>query len=195
MSYRGRIAPTPTGQLHLGHARTFAIAWQRCRDANGVMIYRDENLDPQRCKPEFAEGAIDDLRWLGLDWDEGPDVGGPHVPYRQSERIDRFRDVWRKLRGLGVIYPCERSRREVRAYFSENPPSQYPDEQDAEPVFPPEWRPEPEIELPTELGNMNWRCRVPDGRQITFEDGNLGLQAYVAGQDFGDFLIWRKEFI
>jgi len=72
-SYRGRLAPSPTGYLHMGHARTFWVAWQRARAAHGKLIFRNEDLDYQRCKPEFVKAMYEDLRWLGLDWDEGPD--------------------------------------------------------------------------------------------------------------------------
>src|ERR1051326_9497840 len=75
-SYRGRLAPSPTGYLHLGHARTFWIAWQRARAAGGKLIFRHEDLDYQRCKPEFVRAMYEDLRWLGMDWDEGSDIGG-----------------------------------------------------------------------------------------------------------------------
>ena len=71
--YRGRIAPTPTGLLHLGHAQTFWIAYQRARQAGGKLVYRTEDLDPQRCKPKFTNAAMEDLNWLGIDWDEGPE--------------------------------------------------------------------------------------------------------------------------
>src|SRR5579864_5230654 len=73
-SYRGRLAPSPTGYLHLGHARTFWVAWQRARAAGGKLIFRNEDLDYQRCKPEFVKAMYEDLHWLGLDWDEGPDL-------------------------------------------------------------------------------------------------------------------------
>src|SRR6476661_3193614 len=83
-SYRGRLAPSPTGYLHLGHARTFWVAWRRARAAHGKLIFRNEDLDYQRCKPEFAQAMVEDLRWLGLDWDEGPDIspqpGEPEGP-------------------------------------------------------------------------------------------------------------------
>ncbi len=106
--YRGRIAPTPTGRLHLGHARTFALAHTRARAAAGRLIFRIEDIDHRRCSPAFAQAAMDDLRALGLDWDEGPDVGGPHAPYVQSERLASFLDTWRRLRAAGAIYPCRR---------------------------------------------------------------------------------------
>src|SRR3954452_14949260 len=82
----GRLAPSPTGGLHLGHARTFLVAWLAARSSGGRMILRIEDIDASRVRPGASEGAIRDLRWLGLDWDEGPDVGGPHGPYLQSER-------------------------------------------------------------------------------------------------------------
>jgi glutamyl/glutaminyl-tRNA synthetase len=83
--YRGRLAPSPTGYLHLGHARTFWIAQQRALDAAGTLILRNEDLDPERSRPHFVEAMTEDLHWLGLQWQEGPDVGGPFGPYTQSE--------------------------------------------------------------------------------------------------------------
>src|SRR5215467_16376065 len=116
-SYRGRLAPSPTGYLHLGHARTFWVAWQRARAAHGKLIFRNEDLDYQRCKPEFVRAMYEDLRWLGLDWDEGPDLDdvshgeivgeqeeisrGRFGPYSQSERRSFYLDAWRKLRNSG----------------------------------------------------------------------------------------------
>ncbi|MEI6461100.1 MAG: glutamate--tRNA ligase family protein [Verrucomicrobiota bacterium] len=187
--YRGRIAPTPTGLLHLGHARTFALAAQRAQQANGKLIYRTEDLDGTRCRPEFAEAALADLQWLGLQWQEGPDVGGPHGPYVQSQRLTWFREVWLKLQQSGHIYPCEKSRKDVeRALTAPHA------EEDAEPIFPPALRAAPgtgsEAQIP---GNTNWRFRVPDGEVIRFDDALQGPQSFQAGQDFGDFLVWRKD--
>src|SRR5438045_9380927 len=82
----GRLAPSPTGGLHLGHARTFLIAWLAARNAGGRVILRIEDLDATRVRDEARTAALVDLGWLGLDWDEGPDVGGPNGPYVQSER-------------------------------------------------------------------------------------------------------------
>ena len=84
--YRGRLAPSPTGYLHLGHARTFWVAARRARAAGGRLVLRSEDLDATRFRLDFAGAMLEDLRWLGLDWDEGPDVGGPRGPYLQSER-------------------------------------------------------------------------------------------------------------
>jgi glutamyl/glutaminyl-tRNA synthetase len=85
-TYRGRLAPSPTGFLHLGHARTFWVAQQRALAAQGTLILRDEDLDPNRSQPHFRRAMMEDLRWLGLQWQEGPDVGGPFGPYTQSQR-------------------------------------------------------------------------------------------------------------
>jgi len=187
-SYRGRLAPTPTGLLHLGHARTFALAWRRAREAGGRLIYRDEDLDPARCRPEYSPQALDDLRWLGLDWDEGPDGGGPCAPYRQSEAKAHYRALWLALKQKDWIYPCHRSRKEVRAA------SQAPHEDEAEPVFPLAWRPPPGTgQEATQPGGLNWRFRVPEGVTVRFQDQLQGTQAFTAGVDFGDFLVWRKE--
>ena len=187
--YRGRIAPTPTGLLHLGHARTFALAHDRARAAGGTLIFRIEDIDFHRCKPEFARAAMDDLRALGLSWDEGPDFGGPHAPYVQSERTPVFLETWRRLRDAGVIYPCRRSRKDVAAAGAA-PHA----EDDAEPLFPPEWRPEPGFGRDfSEPGDWNWRFRVPDDECIRFDDALTGPQAFVAGADFGDFVVWRRD--
>ncbi|WP_255568148.1 tRNA glutamyl-Q(34) synthetase GluQRS [Ruficoccus sp. ZRK36] len=188
--YRGRLAPTPTGRLHLGHAATFLRAQERCQAADGTLIFRNEDLDPQRCRPEYAQDALDDLRWLGLRWSEGPDCGGPCGPYNQSERQPYYLEAWAKLRDAGVIYPCTRSRRELR----ERVAAPHEEDEEAEPLYPPEWRPAPGTgQDAQEPGEVNWRFRVPDGERISFEDELAGKQSFTAGQNFGDFLIWRRD--
>ena len=187
--YRGRLAPTPTGYLHLGHARTFALAAQRSQAAQGQLIYRTEDLDAERCRPEFAVAALEDLRWLGLQWTEGPDVGGPHASYVQSLRLPWFREVWKQLQAAGAIYPCDKSRKDVERSLTA-PHA----EDDAVPIFPSTLRPSLDAGRKTrEPGSTNWRFRVPDGETITFIDALQGPQAFVAGKDFGDFLVWRKD--
>jgi len=114
VSYRGRIAPTPSGYLHLGHGRTFRVAMERARKAEGVLVYRTEDLDQSRCRPKYVEAAMQDLRDFGLSWEEGPDVGGSFAPYVQSERMGHYLDAWRKLHASGRIYPCSKSRKDVR---------------------------------------------------------------------------------
>src|SRR5208283_2328983 len=105
-TYRGRLAPSPTGLLHVGHARTFWVAAQRAAEHGGQLILRNEDLDPQRCRAEFVSAMVEDLRWLGIRWTEGPDCGGEFGPYAQSERRAWYLDAWRKLRDQGAIYPC-----------------------------------------------------------------------------------------
>src|SRR5205809_718786 len=112
-AYRGRIAPSPTGYVHLGHARTFWIAQARARQHAGVLVLRNEDLDPARCKPQFASAMLEDLKWFGFEWREGPDCGGPLGPYAQSERGSLYWGAFEKLRQGGLVYPCACSRQDV----------------------------------------------------------------------------------
>lgn len=174
--YRGRIAPSPTGLLHLGHARTFATAQERCRSAGGILVYRNDDLDGPRCRPEFAKAAMEDLLWFGLDWDEGP--------YSQSERMSLYIDAFEKLRAGGWLFPCRCSRKEIAAALSA------PHAGDEEPPYPGTCR---DCSADVERAGVNWRFRVPDGREISFHDGHFGPQKATAGRDFGDILVWRKD--
>jgi glutamyl/glutaminyl-tRNA synthetase len=179
--YRGRIAPTPTGYLHLGHAATFWTAADRCRLAGGELIFRLEDLDPQRCRPEYADAALDDLRWLGINWQEGPDVGGPYAPYVQSERRSKYLAAWEHLRDHGFIYPSHHSRKEISTLA--------PHEE--EPIFPVDWR----NDESAEREGVNWRFRVPDDEIVSFLDGQFGPVQKTALKDFGDFQIWNRDDI
>ena len=180
ISYRGRIAPTPTGYLHLGHAATFWKAHERSAQAGGVTILRIDDLDPNRCRPQYADAAIEDLRWLGVGWHEGP--------FYQSRRRALYLDAWRKLRDAGFIYPCVRSRKDVaRAALAPH---------NEEPVFPIEWRtPAGEATNRLEPYGCNWRFRVPDEELVGFRDENLGDISRTALRDFGDFLVWNRDDI
>ena len=180
-SYIGRLAPSPTGYLHLGHARTFWLAAERARLAGGRLLMRIDDLDFDRCKPVYTEAALDDLAWLGLKW-ETPVI-------TQSERVGYYRSVLAKLHAAGLIFPCEHSRRDVREAAGA------PHEDDDEPIYPKAFRPPADAPLPP-LSNVittHWRFRVPDGETLTFADGHAGVQSAVAGRDFGDFLVWRKD--
>jgi len=188
-TYRGRIAPSPTGLLHLGHARTFWIAAERARAAGGVLVLRNEDLDAVRFRMDFVQAMIEDLRWLGLTWQEGPDVGGPYAPYNQSERRPLYRAALETLHAARLIFPCSHSRRDVLEAAS----APHEGEND-EPVYPKKFRPPPDAPLPP-LGDrisVSWRFRVPD-EAMSFADGLLGEQRATAGGDFGDFLVWRKD--
>ena len=214
--YRGRLAPSPTGLLHLGHARTFWRGAQRAAEHGGQLIFRNEDLDSRRCRPEFVQAMLEDLRWLGLEWTEGPDCGGPVGPYTQSERRRFYRDAWKKLLDRGMIYPCTCSRKDVAQAAGA------PNGLDDEPVYPGRCRPArsgattgaarlrlretaeaavstcavPNAEVVFTRADpvgVNWRFRVPDGEEICFTDLHLGPQRLVAGRDFGDFIVWRRD--
>jgi glutamyl-tRNA synthetase len=199
-TYRGRLAPSPTGLLHLGHARTFWTAQQRARAENGVLVLRDEDLDPARSREEFAAAMLEDLRWFGFVWQEGPDVGGPCGPYQQSARRDHYLAAYEKLRAAGAIYPCTCSRRDVQEAAGaphEAPPGDAwePDE----PIYPGTCRPllrqgfGGQARRFAQRPGTNWRFRVPDGVALTFTDGHYGAQSATAGVHFGDFIVWRKD--
>lgn len=186
-AYRGRLAPSPTGYLHLGHARTFWTAQKRASDAHGTLILRNDDLDRARCRAEFAEAALEDLRWLGLRWSEGPDAGGPHAPYAQSERLTIYQTAFEQLRATGLIYPCKCSRKEIAAALSA------PHIGDDEPIYPGTCRPHERTVSTDPRAGINWRFRLKAGETITFIDGHFGLQSATCGVDFGDILIWRKD--
>ncbi len=186
--YRGRLAPSPTGYLHLGHARTFWTAQQRAGAAGGTLVLRNDDLDRDRCRPEFVAGMYEDLRWFGLAWQEGPDVGGPHAPYSQSERTALYRRALRHLQANRRVYPCLCSRKDIHAAASAPHPA------DDEPIYPGTCRPRPGAAAPRPPDRPpSWRLLVPDGEAIEFVDGRSGPQRFVAGADFGDFVVWRPD--
>ncbi len=161
-------------------------------------MLRNDNLDPQRARPEFARALCEDLRWLGLDWNEGPDVGGLYAPYAQSERYAHYLAAWGWLVAAGAAYPCSCSRRELRESVNaphEGPPHHHMEEDDG-PMYSGRCRPiqaASTIAVPASPAGVNWRFRVPDGEAVCFRDQNCGEHRYVAGRDFGDFLIWRRD--
>jgi glutamyl-tRNA synthetase len=211
--YRGRLAPSPTGYLHVGHARTFWTASQRAREAEGTLVMRMEDLDQERSKEIYAEAALEDLRWLGIRWQEGPDKGGPFAPYIQSKRRDTYLLAWRLLLGRGFLFPCRCSRKDLESALAaphESNAHGRPGSRsggkleplDDEPIYPGTCRHRPwrapqlpgptvsDIETPD---GINWRFHVRDGEAVEFVDQNLGPQRFVAGEDFGDFVVWRKD--
>lgn len=206
--YRGRLAPSPTGYLHVGHARTFWTAFRRARDAGGTLVMRMEDLDPDRSRAVYSDAALEDLRWLGIRWQEGPDKGGPFAPYVQSKRGAGYLAAWRKLLRSGCLFPCSCSRKDLETALGAPHEQARPaasgkfDVLDDEPIYPGTCRRGPrdgpqltaltssERDAP---GSMNWRFRVPDGEAVEFVDLNLGPQRFVAGTDFGDFIVWRRD--
>jgi glutamyl-tRNA synthetase len=169
---------------------------------------RMEDLDPDRSRTAFADAALEDLRWLGIRWQEGPDKGGPYAPYVQSRRRNSYMMAWRKLLRHNYLFPCRCSRKDLDAALgapherSAGVANDKLEPFDDEPVYPGTCRrnlgqapqlPGPtvsEIESPE---GYNWRFRVPDGEVVAFEDRNMGLQTFVAGKDFGDFVVWRRD--
>ena len=105
-SVRTRIPPSPTGYLHVGNAWAAFFNWLFARRHGGRVVLRIEDTDPTRSSPEYERAIYEDLRWLGMDWDEGPDVGGPYGPYRQSERTELYREAAEALLRAGAAYPC-----------------------------------------------------------------------------------------
>jgi glutamyl-tRNA synthetase len=181
--YRGRLAPSPTGLLHLGHARTFWFAAERARAAGGTLLLRNDDLDALRFKLDFVDAMIADLRWLGFVWEE------PMIS--QSQRRPRYRAALERLHAANLIYPCTRSRRDVIEAIG----APHEGGADDEPVYPPQFRPPLDAPLPPlgEAISVNWRLRVPDGETLAFRDGKFGDQHAVVGREFGDFLVWRKD--
>src|SRR5216684_9025603 len=106
MTIRVRFAPSPTGHLHVGGARTAIFNWLFVKHHRGMFVIRVEDTDQARSTSESERMVLDDLRWLGLGWDEGPDVGGPHAPYRQSERLGSYREHADQLIETGHAYRC-----------------------------------------------------------------------------------------
>jgi len=178
-SYTGRLAPSPTGLLHLGHARTFWIAYERARQHGGKLWLREEDLDPQRSRADFAVAMREDLRWLGISWDED---------MRQSDRIPMYREAMRNLLLAGYAYPCTCSRKDLQQA------TQAPHEDDDEPVYNGRCRPLASDPLDVELvPQTNYRFRIPNSDSVPFVDAHAGTQSFAPGVDFGDFLIWRKD--
>ncbi|MCB9705718.1 MAG: tRNA glutamyl-Q(34) synthetase GluQRS [Myxococcales bacterium] len=174
--YRGRYAPSPTGRLHLGNARTALLAWLDARAAGGALVMRIEDVDHQRSRADLEARLLTDLRWLGLDWDEGPDVGGSFGPYRQSEREDHYAAALTRLE----TYQCSCSRRELReeAHAADG----------EEPVYRGTCREGPHHpERPLAI-----RWRTPPG-VVTVDDRLCGPQVQDVAHEVGDFLLRRRD--
>ena len=186
---RGRFAPSPSGRMHLGNLMAALLAWLDVRHVGGTMVLRMEDLDPDRCKEEYAAQVARDLEWLGLDWDEGYGAGGPHGPYRQSERSEIYREYLNRLKKDGLIYPCWCTRAQRLAasapHLGENRgdgacPCRYLTQSEREERFA------------TSERAPALRAAVPD-KEISFTDGNCGIYTENLAQDCGDFLVRRSD--
>lgn len=195
----GRFAPTPTGRLHLGNARTALLAWLTARSAGLRTILRVEDLDPRAIPTGCLEEQYADLDWLGLVHDEDPRWGGPVGPYRQSERFDRYAHALQQLNARGLIYPCWCSRREV------HDAARAPHASDEGPVYAGTCRPETPAVLdlnavPKRAGRVA-ALRIDVARamgqlgltQIRFDDAVSGPQDFDIIDGMGDFVVRRKD--
>lgn len=178
--YRGRFAPSPSGDLHLGLARTALLGWLRSRVRRGAFVLRIEDIDRPRVASGSAQSIMVDLRWLGLDWDEGPDVGGSYGPYVQSERLGRYDAAIKRLRESGLVYACTCSRKEIAIASAPHGPAEYG------PEYPGTCR-----AGPTHPGRTPaYRFRVPDPLPACVD----GFQPPVADECArGDFVVRRAD--
>jgi glutamyl-tRNA synthetase len=185
---RGRFAPSPTGAMHLGNARTALLAWLDARSRSGTLLLRIEDLDRARVAAGGEQGVLDDLAWLGLDWDEGPDRGGPFAPYRQSERTDRYDAAIETLLSAGRAFPCACSRADVARAAS----APHADDDDG-PRYPGTCRGKPATEVHALAAARGRQASIRfDGRgeRIAFDDEVHG--AVAADPDGADDFVLRR---
>jgi glutamyl-tRNA synthetase len=185
MRYRGRFAPSPTGELHLGSAATAVVCAAAAMRAGGALVLRMEDLDTPRVVAGAAEAILDDLRWLGLRWDEGPDVGGPSAPYAQSKRAPLYEAALADLARRGLTYLCDCSRAEIARVASaphageEGP--RYPGTCRAHGMRARAFKRSPAV-----------RLAVPEGT-ITVHDRVLGPLSEDVARTTGDFVLRRGD--
>lgn len=188
---RGRYAPSPTGALHLGNLRTALLAWLFARARGGQFVLRVEDLDRPRVVAGASEQMLEDLRWLGLDWDEGPDTGGPYAPYIQSERLDLYSAHLQRLQQAGLIYPCYCSRAEIARAASA------PHGEEG-PRYPGTCRTlsQAQCRAYEAAGRRpSLRFRVDDERVVAFTDLLAGPCRQQVQQAVGDFIVRRSDGI
>ena len=188
---RGRYAPSPTGDLHLGNLRTALLAWLFARCTDGQFVLRVEDLDRPRVRPGASERMLFDLRWLGLDWDEGPDIGGPYAPYIQSERQEIYTIYLQRLQDKDLIYPCYCSRAEIARAASAPHGNEGP-------RYPGTCRHLTQAQRRQHEANNrrpSMRFRVDDERTVSFIDLLIGPVEQQVQQTVGDFIVCRSDGI
>ena len=181
----GRFAPSPSGRIHLGNMLCSLLAWLSARQKGGKVVLRIEDLDTARCKRAYAEQMIDDLLWLGLDWDEGPGVGGPEEPYWQSERTVLYEQALETLREKGLVYPCFCTRSELHAASA-------PHRSDGQTIYAGTCRGLTDSQRAEKQKTPAWRLAVPD-RTFSFTDGLQGFFSENLAAECGDFIIRRAD--
>lgn len=189
---RGRYAPSPTGDLHMGNLRTALLAWLFARREQGEFVLRVEDLDRPRIRAGATERMLADLRWLGLDWDEGSDCGGPYAPYTQSERLDIYHTYLKRLEQAGLVYPCYCSRAEIA--YAASAPQQGADDGPRYPGTCRELTARQRSER-ERTRRPSLRLRVPDESLIHFTDLIAGPVTQHVQQAVGDFIIRRSDGI
>ena len=196
---RGRYAPSPTGTLHIGNLRTALLAWLFARVQDGQFVMRVEDLDTPRVRAVGSgttQRMLDDLRWLGLDWNEGPDMGGLYAPYVQSERLDIYHTYLQKLQDAGFVYPCYCTRAEIAHVASiASAPQQGADDA---PRYPGTCRTLTETQRRAYEASgrrPSLRFRVDDERIVTFSDMLVGAVTQHVQQSVGDFILYRSDGI
>jgi len=186
--YHGRFAPSPTGMLHVGSARTALIAWCAARHSGGRFTIRIEDLDLPRVIPGMMKIQMKDLEWFGIDWDAGPDVGGAHAPYLQSFRHTHYQAALDELYTQERLFPCTLSRKDLREMASEPRGSTLVYPRNMRPVhISPDWY--TDISRPVTI-----RLKVPDQR-IEFVDQICGFQEENVAIAVGDYALRRKDGI
>ena len=189
MTVTGRFAPSPSGRIHLGNILCCLLAWLSARQKGGRVILRIEDLDTARCPRRYGEQMCRDIQWLGLDWDEGPVIGGPSGPYEQSRRTALYQAALERLEAQGLVYPCFCTRAELHAASA-------PHREDGQVVYPGTCRgltAEQAAERARRTGRAPaLRLRVPE-EEITFIDGHMGEYGEWLPEDCGDFLLRRSD--
>ena len=190
---RGRLAPSPTGYIHLGNAWAFMLAWLAARASSGEVVLRIEDIDPQRSRPEYTAALIEDLTWLGLDWDYGPDkpesAGGRMGPFEQSHRAQHYAAAIAQLESAGLTYPCFCTRKELRSMAGA------PHVDDAGAPYPGTCRSLNQEQRQALLESGRRPClrlRCPDG-PVNFSDTVFGPQSYTLADCGGDFALRRSD--
>ncbi len=186
---RGRLAPSPTGFLHLGNAWSFLLAWLAARSSDGAVIMRIEDIDPDRSRTHYSKALQEDLRWLGLDWDEGPDIGGPSSPYEQSSRLGLYEKALAGLEAEGHVYQCFCTRKELRTMAG----APHPGDIGAPYSGRCQNLGEDEICAHKAAGRkFSSRLRCPSGK-IEFNDLVCGPQCMTLAECGGDFALRRSD--
>ncbi|MGL5513099.1 MAG: tRNA glutamyl-Q(34) synthetase GluQRS, partial [Sporomusa sp.] len=181
---RGRFAPSPTGEIHLGNVWTALLAWLQVRSAGGCMVLRMEDLDPERSRQEYAVRLMADMTWLGLDWDEGPDIGGQYAPYNQAQRRDLYQQALVCLEKAGLVYPCYCTRAELAASA--------PHTGENERVYLGTCRLKAAVDDCKACRRPALRLAVPAG-EYSFTDMHAGFVCQDVSRDVGDFVIRRSD--